>query len=253
MNKLCLLLLAMAALASGQEAASPGQPVYLANCVFCHGQGARGGSQGGPDLAKSAIVRGDVNGKQLGEFLNVGKPDKGMPAFHLPEAQVKALAAFLHSVVETSEEHPEFGRDILIGDPAAGKTFFEHGGGCVKCHSVAQDLKGIGSKYAPVELQGRIVLPRGKGGYPGFEDAEPSKLVAHVTTPDGKTLSGSVTFVSDYYVTFVDHRGEHHTVARHSTTAKVSIEDSLAPHLALQSRLTDKQMHDLTAYLAGIK
>ncbi len=75
-----------------------GQKLLVDQCGFCHGANARGGS-GGPDLTRSTLVQTDEDGKQLGEFLAAGRPDKGMPKFDLPRAQVSDLAAFLHSAI----------------------------------------------------------------------------------------------------------------------------------------------------------
>jgi cytochrome c oxidase cbb3-type subunit III len=235
------------------EAISPGEVIYTANCAFCHGPGGRGGAQGGPDLAASPIVRGDKDGRRLSAFLNAGRPNKGMPAFHLPEAQVKTLAAFLHQVVEASAQQQDFGKEILVGDARTGKAFFEGAGGCTRCHSVDRDLKHIGSKYPSVVLQGRIVLPRGQGGYPGFEPPGPSTTRVTVIRPDGHGESGMLEFISDYYVTFIDSTGRRITLPREGDSPKIVLEDSLEAHLKLQERLTDRQMHDLTAYLATIR
>ena len=235
------------------EATSPGQAIFVANCAFCHGAGARGGAQGGPDLAPSPIVRNDRDGKQLSSFLQVGRPAKGMPAFHLSEPQVKALAGFLHSVVEASARRPSLGSEILVGNAAAGKVFFEGGGHCTQCHSAQGDLKGIGAKYPPLALQGRLVLPKGKGGYPGYEDADPPTARVTITEPNGHAQSGLLLFLSDYYVTFVDQAGERHTLPRSGDVPNIRVEDPLEAHLEMQARLTDREMHDLTAYLASLK
>ena len=235
------------------ESASPGQTIFAANCAFCHGAGARGGPRGGPDLASSPIVRGDVDGKQLSSFLKAGRPEKGMPAFQLTEARVRALAAFLHSIVADSATQPSLGREILVGNAASGKVFFEGSGGCTQCHSVEGDLKGIGAKYPPMVLQGRLVLPRGQGGYPGFEPPETPTVRVTISEPDGRTQSGLLLFLSDYYVTFVDSEGRRHTLPRSGDVPKVQVQDPLEAHLKLQDRLTDRQMHDLTAYLSSLK
>src|SRR5919201_2642640 len=57
-----------------------GRELLAAECGFCHGTNARGGSSG-PDLTRSALVQEDENGVQLGAFLRVGRPDRGMPKF----------------------------------------------------------------------------------------------------------------------------------------------------------------------------
>src|SRR5262249_43981796 len=71
-----------------------GQQVLSTECGFCHGANARGGSSG-PDLMRSALVQTDEGGKQIGEFVRAGRPDRGMPAFALTDAQVSDLATFL--------------------------------------------------------------------------------------------------------------------------------------------------------------
>jgi cytochrome c oxidase cbb3-type subunit III len=232
---------------------SSGKQIFASNCSFCHGAEARGGAQGGPDLTQSSLVKADENGKQLGAFLKVGRPDKGMPAFNLADEKVRAIAAFLHSAIQSTPRRHSLGTEVLVGDAAAGKAFFNGEGHCAKCHSGEGDLKGIGSKYPPAILQGRLVLPIGHGGYPGLSPSEPPRIRVTVTEPQGKTLSGLLVFLSDYAVTLVDSSGERHTLPRHGNVPKIVMEDPLQAHLDRQSNLTDRQMHDLTAYLATLK
>ena len=54
--------------------------------------------------------------------------------------------------------------NILVGDPKAGQAYFNGAGKCDTCHSAEGDLKGIGAKYDPVTLQGKIVMPRATPG-----------------------------------------------------------------------------------------
>src|SRR2546425_73024 len=75
-----------------------GRALLVEQCGFCHGANARGGS-GGPDLTRSVVVQEDEAGKQLGAFLRVGRPDRGMPKFALPEPQMVDLATFLHAAI----------------------------------------------------------------------------------------------------------------------------------------------------------
>ena len=99
---ICFPLLLMAQdpddLARQQQANSPavvaGKAAFQQTCGFCHGRDARGAS--GPDLLRSSIVSHDVDGNLIGQVVHNGRPEKGMPAFQLPDSEIKEIAAFLH-------------------------------------------------------------------------------------------------------------------------------------------------------------
>jgi cytochrome c oxidase cbb3-type subunit III len=229
-----------------------GEQVYGQHCAFCHGADARGGAQGGADLLLSPIVLEDENGVGLGKFLAVGRPDKNMPKFSLPRARVAEIAAFLHGRVSAAASG-DFKVDILVGDPKAGEAYFHGAGGCTSCHAVTGDLAHIGRKYDPVMLQGRMILPRGRGGYPGGENERDLPLRATVTLASGEVVTGDVLYVSDFQLTVKDGSGKRHTFTRRGDDPKVAIVDPLHAHLALLRTLSDASMHDLTAYLATLK
>src|SRR5262245_49937374 len=84
-----------------RAAVERGGQLLREQCGFCHGPNARGGS-GGPDLTRSTIVLDDDNGKQLGEFLRVGRPERGMPRFEFTPEQNTDLATFLHDAIYTN-------------------------------------------------------------------------------------------------------------------------------------------------------
>lgn len=84
--------------------ADHGKTLFLANCGFCHGEEARGGDSG-PDLTRSKIVLKDDGGSAIGDFLKVGRVEKGMPAFsNLMSEQVLQIAAFLHQQLESHQD-----------------------------------------------------------------------------------------------------------------------------------------------------
>src|SRR2546423_884486 len=72
-----------------------GQREFRQTCGFCHGLDGRGAS--GPDLIRSSLVNHDVYGNLIGPVIRNGRPEKGMPAFSLPDDKIRALAEFLHS------------------------------------------------------------------------------------------------------------------------------------------------------------
>jgi hypothetical protein len=54
-------------------------------------------------------------------------------------------------------------------------------------------------------------------------------------------------------VTLVLDDGARRTFRREGGVAKVEIHDRLEPHRRLASELSDRDMHDVTAYLATLK
>jgi cytochrome c oxidase cbb3-type subunit III len=239
-------------------AADKGRDTFTTSCGFCHGPDARGGAEGGPDLTRSALVNGDMTGQQLIEFLRVGRPPR-MPPFNLPDTQVTEIMAFLRSqIAANANGHVGDPKVILVGDAKQGEAYFNGAGGCSRCHSVAGDLKGIGSKYDPIVLQGRLVLPRARGEYPGFnwnhephEGDAPRRVT--VTQASGQTIEGQIVTISDFDVSLRDATGALHTFTRNGDAPKVVINDPLQAHIDMLPKLTDKNMHDLTAYLVSVK
>ena len=234
--------------------AARGEQVFGQHCAFCHGVDARGGAQGGSDLLLSPIVLEDEGGAGLGKFLAVGRPEKNMPKFALPRPQVAEIAAFLHARIGAASSS-RFKVDILVGDPKAGEAYFNGPGRCTTCHSVtgSGDLARIGEKYDPVMLQGRMVVPRGRGGWPSGNYDKDLALRATITLPSGETVTGDVLYLSDFYLTLRDAAGKRHTIGRQGDVPKVEIIDPLHAHIAQLRTLSDKSMHDLTAYLAALK
>jgi cytochrome c oxidase cbb3-type subunit 3 len=235
-----------------------GQKLLVDQCGFCHGANARGGS-GGPDLTRSALVQTDEDGKQLGEFLAAGRPDKGMPKFDLPRAQVSDLATFLHSAIYANSNRRLYKiLDIVVGDARAGEAYFNGAGRCRSCHSPTGDLKSIGAKYEPATLQGRLLLPRGRDRAAGSPSVplytEPTGLKVSVTLPSGETASGGLVKLTDFEVTLYDAAaGRTRSWLRTGDTPRVVVTDPLQAHLDQLTKWTDAEMHNMTAYLASLK
>lgn len=240
-----------------QGNAARGRLIFLQNCAFCHGSDAHGGEGGGPDLTLSGIAMGRPGNPPLAEFLKTGLPPR-MPSFgNLTDQQIADIQAFVRSQAIGGGRGPRV--VAVVGNANAGKEFFYGAGKCSMCHSVTGDLKGIGSKYDVETLQGWLVLPRGKGGYPGLPFGGTSSTPPHaplkvtVTEPDGQVTSGSLVFVSDFDVTLREKDGVTRTFARNGGVPKVVITDPLQAHLDLLPKLTNEEMHDLTAYLETLK
>ena len=244
--------------ATDTAAVERGQALLVTQCGFCHGANARGGS-GGPDLTRAVLVQTDEAGRQIGEFLAAGRADKGMPKFDLSPAQVSDLAAFLHEAIHLNVARGLYKiLDILVGDPKAGEAYFNGAGRCSTCHSPARDLRGVGAKYEPATLQGRLLLPRGRDRAPGGPPVplykDPTALKVSVTPSSGATVTGALVRLTDFEVTLYDAAADRQrSWLRNGDVPRVVVTDPLQAHLDHLPKWTDADMHNMTAYLASLK
>ncbi len=219
-----------------------GQVVFQQNCAACHGANAAGGM--GPNLIASALVRHDSNGDQIGTVVHQGRLEKGMPAFpQITDTQVQEIAAFLHARIDASMRASAlgasaFGGQLATGDAAAGRQYFA--AQCASCHNPAGDFASIASKHDLGELEGLILMP--KAPVP----------TGTLTLAHGQMLHGSVLHADAFSVTLRDANGQVHT-ADLANGARFTSDDPLATHKALLTTYTDKDIHDVFAYLETLK
>jgi mono/diheme cytochrome c family protein len=243
--------------ATDAAAVERGQALLVTQCGFCHGANARGGS-GGPDLTRAVLVQTDEAGRQIGEFLAAGRPDKGMPKFDLSPAQVSDLAAFLHEAIHLNVARGLYKiLDILVGDPKAGEAYFNGAGRCSTCHSPARDMRGVGARYEPATLQGRLLLPRGRERAPGSPPVplykDPTAIQVSVTA-SGTSVTGALVRLTDFEVTLYDAGADRQrSWLRTGDVPRVVVSDPLQAHLDQLTKWTDADMHNMTAYLASLK
>lgn len=228
-----------------------GRALYGVNCQFCHGSDARGG-EGGPNLLRAEIVLNDQGGELIGPVIQNGRIPQGMPKFPMTNAQVADIAAFIHNFrvagYDASRMKPP---TILVGNAAAGETYFKSK--CASCHSVTGDLKGIGAKYAePRTLQQLFVMPGGGGRGRGATGSVPPTTVT-VTLASGQKVEGRLLRVDDFLVTLTDSEGEQRSFRRDGDRPRVEIHDPLEAHKDLLRVYSDKDIHNLTAYLETVK
>jgi cytochrome c oxidase cbb3-type subunit III len=246
------------------EAAERGRSIYVAECVTCHGNKGRGGpeslppAQRGSDLVRSLVVLKDRYGATIGEFLKKGHPTQsGKPSSSITGAAMVDLAHFLHLKVNDTLRSGPYSQpiNVLTGNAKEGLAYFNGAGGCNKCHSVTGDLAGIGAKYDPVTLQQKFLFPRSfalaRGARRGpVAAAKPTTV--DVTPAGGKTVSGNLLYLDDFNVSLRDANGDYHSWKR-TASLKVVKNDPYAAHHALLDQYTDKNMHDIVAYLESVK
>jgi mono/diheme cytochrome c family protein len=237
-------------------AADRGRKTYANECVNCHGTQARG-TDNGANLVRSELVLHDRFGSELGPFLKKGhKTQSGTPSANLTMEQVVDLSHFLRQRVnDTLRGSPIFEpQNVLTGDPKAGEVYFNGEGKCDSCHSPTGDLAGIGKRFDPVNLQQRFLFPQpaGRGGRGGGRGATGKVITITVTPPSGQPITGVPVVLDDFYVSLRDESGQYYSWKR-TPELKVVKNNPFEAHIDLLERITDKNMHDVVAYLETLK
>jgi cytochrome c oxidase cbb3-type subunit 3 len=238
-----------------------GKTIFSGTCSACHGADARGGQLGGPNLLRSQLVLNDQAGELITPIIHGARAERGMPAIPMSDDDAKAVAAYLHSLQAAGRPQgapPESGvppPDALVGDAGAGQTYFT--AKCSSCHSASGDMRGIGTRLPEAKmLQNAWVSGSASGGRGGpgrGGSGSPGRPVTvSVTLGNGEKVEGRLVQIDHFLVTLMLPDDTVRSVRLDDKT-RVEIHDPLAGHRALWSTLTDKDMHDVTAYLATLK
>lgn len=220
-----------------------GGSLFLQNCAFCHGKDA-GGGESGPDLTRSKLVASDKNGEAIGAVVRNGRQEKGMPHFGLPDAEIVDLVAFVHheqdeAMSQTGTRKGVEDSDLQTGNAAAGKQYFEGAGGCITCHSATGDLAGVATRYSGLQLEEQMLYPA---------DA---KTKVTVKTSTGQSYAGTVEYQDEFNIGMRDSFGVYHSWPTTAITYK--IDRPADAHVAALAKYTDKDIHNVLAYIQTLK
>lgn len=222
---------------------------FAAQCGFCHGRDAAGG-ESGTDLTRSELVGSDVRGDKVIPMIRSGRPEKGMPAFTLPDTDLNAIVAFIHDR-RAQAATAEGGRravspaDLATGNADAGQRYFA--ASCASCHSADGDLKGVGARMQGLPLLQRMLYPR--GGALGGSRTPPPPVT--VTLRTGEKVTGAFNYRDEFTISLTDADGWRRSWPTDQVT--VDYQDRLQGHADLLARYTDKDMHDVLAYLQSLR
>jgi hypothetical protein len=195
----------------------------------------------------------DRYGNTIGPFLRKGHTTQsGAGTASFTAAQVTDLSNFLHQQVNDTLRSGPFSKvlNVLTGDPKAGQAYFNGTGRCNTCHSPTGDLAGIASKYDPPTLQQRFLFPRTTGFSRG--QISTSKPVSVTVTDANGSVSGTLEKIDDFNISLRDSSGEFRSFKR-TPDLKIEKQDPYAAHIELLDVYTDKDIHDIVAYLETLK
>ena len=213
---------------------------------------------GGPNLLRSQVALSDKNGELIVPIIHGSRQKMGMPAIGISTPDAEAVAAYVRSVVGeigVQGMPPSVGKEapsILVGDAQAGKAYFD--AKCSGCHSAGGDLAGIASRIPdPKKLQTRWVGAGRKGDRRGAPGSATPPAKVTVTLPSGESVAGNLIHMDDFLVTMELPDGSIRTFQRNGDVPKVDIQDPTEAHRELLSQYSDKDIHNVTAYLETLK
>jgi len=232
-----------AATTPASAAVTAGGSLFQQNCAFCHGRDA-GGGETGPDLTRSKLAIADVGGDKIGDVVLHGRPEKGMPAFNFSSEQITNLAAFIHSqqtnaMAQNGHRKGVDVADLQTGNVEAGKAYFNGPGGCATCHSPTGDLAGVATRFEGLQLEERMLYPKDVTNK------------ATVTLPSGETVSGKLAYLDEFTVALRDATGTYRSWRVNDV--KVKVDAPVEAHVALFSKYTDADIHNLMAYIQTLR
>lgn len=221
--------------------AEAGRHLFQRNCAFCHGRDAAGGETG-PDLTRSKLVLFDMNGSKVTEVVRNGRPEKKMPAFNFSNEEIHSLIAFIHRQARSSRPGGRRGVDVTdlqTGNVEAGKRYFNGAGGCAKCHSATGDLAGVASRFEGLQLEEQMLYPRN------------AQSRVTVTLASGQKITGLLAYRDEFTIGLRDSKDAYHSwpVDR----IRYTVDSPVDAHVALFSKYTDEDIHNLMAYLQTLR
>jgi putative heme-binding domain-containing protein len=227
-----------------------GKRTFETTCSTCHG--LDGGGAMGPNIqgipfrlgadAVTSIIKNGMSG--------------GMPPFsaQLDSTQIQQIVGYLLTL-----SHKDTG--TVTGDAAKGKGVYDSSG-CAGCHIVSGLGSGIGPELTKVgQLRGPGYL-RNAVLYPGTDLPQARSflesgglldyLFIHAVTKDGHAFNGTRVVEDSFRIVIKDARGEFHSFQK-AALKELKKESGKSTMPSMKGKLSDAQVNDLVAYLAGLK
>jgi cytochrome c oxidase cbb3-type subunit 3 len=208
------------------------------------------------------VLLNDQHGELILPIVRGARADKGMPPINMSEEDVTAVAEYMHAVAASSRGQgapPDSNTslpDPVVGNASAGQAYFA--AKCSSCHSPAGDLQGIATRVSdPRALQnlwvsGGLAAGRGRGRR-GAGSPDAVRITATVVSPSGERAEGDLLRLDDFLVTIRAADGSVESFRRDGDVPKIEIRDPREAHRNLLTAYTDRDMHDVTAYLVTLK
>ena len=230
----------LAGAAAAQPDAAGGRKIFESQCALCHGQTGGGGR--GPALNRPKLNHAPDDAA-LQKVISGGLEPEMPGAWQLNPREVQNVAAYVRSLGAMPAE-------ALPGDPGRGARLFETKG-CAGCHMVAGKGTGFGPELTQIGARRNAAYLRGTILQPGESLPQEFAWVAAVTA-GGEAVRGIRVNEDTFTIQLKDARGGFHSF-RKSELKELRILGRETPMPSYQGRLSDGELDDLVAYLAGLR
>jgi cytochrome c oxidase cbb3-type subunit 3 len=238
-----------------------GRAIYDTECRTCHGADLRGGERGGPNILRSQLMLNDRDGELLEKVVSDSHKDRLSPDGLTPD-DVKAAAAYIHSVLALAPGQgapppgPPVELNVLVGDAASGEKHFA--AKCAACHSPSGDLKAIGGRDMNAAQLQNLWVAGGRGRLAG-PGPRPAPMTTRretrvvVSLPTGQKYEGRLERIDEFVVSLTEADGTPRSFRRSGEVPTVEVRDPLSTHRKMLPEYSDREIHDITAYLSTLK
>jgi putative heme-binding domain-containing protein len=246
-------------LAGDPKAAKAGEYEFRINCALCHGLGAHGGGRG-PDLTRAQKKHAHSDADMF-QIISNGIPGTAMPANGTNGQGVGMTDEEIWQIITYIRSQEVHASAKTTGDPAHGKALFYGDGNCSLCHMVegkggrmGPDLTGVGGSRTTEAMIESIRNPSRRLAW-GLTEAtkEFPQEYESVTavTADGKEIKGVILNEDSFTVQMMDSSEHIHLLQKDRLKSFQKSRESAMPKYNADV-LSDKEVEDIVAFLAGV-
>jgi cytochrome c oxidase cbb3-type subunit 3 len=217
-----------------------GSKHFVESCAVCHGVDGRGSARG-PNLTQGMIVsRG--SDEEVGGAIRLGVPNSAMPAFALPDREIKQLVAFIRSLGLRAAQL------VVAGDRDLGKQLFFGKGRCSGCHMIrgqggllGPDLSNVGDDRTLAEIKRSILSP-------GLSEGAKYKAIT-VVTLKGEKITGTLRNRDNFSLQMMDAQGNLHFFSS-AELREVALQEKSVMPANYGEQLSETELQNLLAFLS---
>ena len=242
-NVPCLLAFVLAArVAAAQVPAADevanGRGLFQTRCADCHGIDAKGVH--GPDL--TVVFANGATDERVFQTIRRGVPATEMPASNAPDAEIRAIVAYLHSLSPTPNDAPS-------GNAANGERVFTQS--CATCHRVNGRGGVLGPDLSRVGIsRSRALLTR------DIRDASaviaPGYQAVTLVLSSGQRVRGARKNEDAFSIQIMDTAQRLQGYRKSELRDVVIDKTSLMPDFSAE-RLSNRDLDDVVAYLMTMR